>query len=330
MLVDTVELTMSHLDLGRMSEFALMTLFGNAHSHCLTKGTGGSIRNIVDGAGAPLYPGYYWTHLKVPPKRLLRDVLVWDTVGVGVDVQAFGGLLLTSSYALGTPAELEKGLGGEVMEALPSMRAGNTFYVDGVEGEPRPSAPKAGTVAELPRLKETPVALNRFREVRARASIDPTFDGTLATREPLPYQLVFGRDLQPEHGIMFARYVVISDTLERQFLSQEVWPPFSEPLLGCLSVIERETFYFANVRRAHLLRANLRCKLQKLLPGQVETSKDMVAAGLLTTLIEIYADHGALLLMAKAQKLLAVPRAEQAVLAHAEMLLARHAQGERS
>ncbi len=328
MLIDKVELTMNHIGLGELTELATMTLFGNTHSHDITRGTGGSISDIVDVSGAHLYPGYYWTHLRVPPNRLLGDFKVWDTINVGVDVRTFGGLLLNSTYVLGREGELQADSTQWNLDALPSMRAANTFYVDGIEGEPKPSAPKAGTVAELPKQKETPASLSLFRQVRDRANIDPHFDGKLTTSQPLQYQLILGRDLQPGHGIVFSRYVEISDVLERELLSQHVWPPFSEALLGYLSVIERETYYFSNVRRPHLLRANIRAKLSKPTSAQQATKKDVVAAGVLTSVIEMYSDHGALLVMAKAQKLIAIPRDQQALLAQADMLLARHGQNE--
>ena len=46
--VGTVELTMSHVGLGTLTESALMVLFGNAHAHRLVAGTGRRPDALVD------------------------------------------------------------------------------------------------------------------------------------------------------------------------------------------------------------------------------------------------------------------------------------------
>ena len=326
MLVDEVELTLSHVDLGHLDEQAAMILFANAHSHCLTAGTGHTLRDVTDAQGATLYGGYYWTHLTVPPGRRLEQHRVWDRVAVGVDVRVSGSLLLSSSYVLGRPGEVDPADPARWdHDGLPSLRAGNTFFVDGIEGERRPSAPRPGALAALPKHEGIPASLDRFREQRARASIDPAFDGPLRSARPIAYPTVAGRDLRPGHAIMFARYIQIADTVERAFLTGELWPPLPRALADCLSVLERETFYFANARGEPCLRGTVRGRLSRCAPDLHGPDRDVVSGGLWTAISEIYDEDNVLLVTSRVRKLLAVPRAEQRLVTQAERIMATHA-----
>src|SRR5678815_2185396 len=46
-----------------LTEYAALTLFADAQAHALAAATGRTLREVVDVAGAQLYPGYFWTHL---------------------------------------------------------------------------------------------------------------------------------------------------------------------------------------------------------------------------------------------------------------------------
>jgi hypothetical protein len=73
MLIENIELSMSHVGLGALNEYALMVLFGNAHSHSLVQGVGITPDRIKDNQGLLLYPAYFMTHLKIPADSLISS-----------------------------------------------------------------------------------------------------------------------------------------------------------------------------------------------------------------------------------------------------------------
>jgi probable biosynthetic protein (TIGR04098 family) len=322
-LIDRVELGLSHVDLGRLGETALLALFGTAQAHRLTVDTGHSLRDISDANGALLYPGYYWTHLRVPPSRLLGQFRVWDTVAVGVDVARFGAML-SSSYVLGRPDELDVAMTVDALSHLPSMRAGSMFFVDDGDANPRPGTPKRGAIAAIPDLSTAPPELRRFREVRDLPSIDPAFHGALGTPGPISYQLRAGHQIHGEQSVMFARYVGVADAIERELLVRHLWPPFPAVLIDCLEVLERETCYFANVRGERTVRAGIRARLAPCPPDFQLADHELAASGILTSVVEIYDDTNILLATSKASKVLAVPKAQQRLVLLAARALASH------
>jgi probable biosynthetic protein (TIGR04098 family) len=328
MLIERVELTLSHVDLGALTERAAMTLFGVAQAHRLTEGTGHTLRDVTDAAGAPLYPGYYWTHLVVPPSRLLARHRVWDTVAVGVETHSFGSSLLTSHCVLGARDEIGDAPSPDLLGALPAMRSGSMWYVDGSDGDPRPAAPKKGSVANLPPLTSMPPSLQRFRQVRDRPAIDPSFTATLTTPQPIAYALGEGRELNGDHGVMFARYIGIADAVERELLCRHAWPPIPVALVDCLAVLERETFYFANVRGERPLRAAVRARVDRCAPDLHGDDRELVSAATLTSTVELYDDGNVLLVSSKAKKLFAVPTVQTRLTNLAARLVAAHAPSE--
>ena len=120
--------------LGSLNEYALMVLFGNAHSHRLVAGTGAKPDGMVDQRGNVLYPAYFMTTLKVPTCNLLRSFKLWEQVDVGVEIHRFGDTLLESRYALGRDGALDP-RGADWSEALwPTMSGNNLIVVDTIEG----------------------------------------------------------------------------------------------------------------------------------------------------------------------------------------------------
>lgn len=320
MLIDRVELTLGLVDLGPLDEFALMTLFGTAHAHCLTRGTGHTLRDVVDASGTVLYGGYYWTHLRVPPARRLELHQVWDHVDVGVDVAMFGSLVLASTYALGRPGELDPDDPARWdLAGLPSMRASNTFYPDAVAGEFRSAAPRPGALAPLPKLKAPPAALARFRDLRDHG-FTPALDGARRA-DGLTYPLIGGRDLRPDHGVMFARWVRIADAMERTYLAAQA-PGLPRALIDRLSLVERETCYLANRRGEATLVGALVARWTTL-PDHDPTSAT-VAVAELTCDVEIR-DDAHVLVRARVRKQLVIPRADSSMVGDARAIIAAHA-----
>jgi probable biosynthetic protein (TIGR04098 family) len=326
MLTETIELTMSHVSLGRLNEFALMTLFGNAHSRRLTLDTRILPREIADAAGNLLYPSYYLTHLRVPADRLLRRFQVWDKLSVGVDVHTFGGILLESKYAAGAVGEVPQQVDTWQSSGLASMHAGNAIVIDGKPGEPQPAVPKPGMIATLPKLREAPKLLERFRGIVAQGVVDPTFVGPLKHQSPIAYSLEHGRDLAQGHGVMFANFVLIMDHAERVLLSELIWPRFSKPLVDCLATLERETCYVGNVRGEQTLQIGIQAKLSPCPENFHGDSRDIVSGGLLEASLQVCdGATNSLLVTSKVKKLLAIPTDQQSLVTEAKRLVFQHA-----
>jgi probable biosynthetic protein (TIGR04098 family) len=324
-LVEQVELTLAHVDLGRLTEVAAMTLFGIAHAHRITAGTGNTIRGITDATGALLYPAYYWTHLRVPPDRLLGQHQVWDKIAIGVDAYRHGGTLLASSYVLARPGELDNHASVDELPQLPSLRAGSMFFSDS-DGDPKPGTPKRGLVADLESLTAPPPSLQRFRAVRDDASIDTAFFDTLGAPKTISYPLRVGHEIHGDHSVMFARYAGITDAIERELLIHHVWPPFPIALADCLEVLDRETCFFANVRGEQVVRAGIRARLEPCPPGLDVADPELVATAILHSVIEVYDEANVLLVTTKAKKLLVVPSAQQRLVAWAARAVVTHAE----
>jgi probable biosynthetic protein (TIGR04098 family) len=107
MQIENLYLTMSHVGLGDLNEYALMVLFGNAHSHRLTKGLSITPNEIAAMDGTTLYPAYFMTHLKVPLAFLISSYKLWQTVSVGDEVKHFGDTLLESNYILANQGDVD-------------------------------------------------------------------------------------------------------------------------------------------------------------------------------------------------------------------------------
>src|SRR5262245_24373524 len=147
MLLEPIELTINHIDLGNLNEFALTTLFGAAQAYHITAGRGLSIRDIVDRDGNVLYPGYYMTHLRVSPTRLVDSFEPWKPLSVGVEHRIFGGMIMDSTYVLGRQGELEQDSSKWALDRLPSMRGGTIFVLDNNDAVHQPKTPQADKIA---------------------------------------------------------------------------------------------------------------------------------------------------------------------------------------
>lgn len=324
-MIRTLQLTLSHVGLGDLRESALLEIFAGVQAEALTAGTGVPLDEMVDRDGRMLYPAYYHTHLRVPPDRPLEQHRLWREVAVGVDVRTFGRMLLDSTYVLGRPGEVEEDPARWEGSGLPVMRGANMFVVDGLEGEPQVSVPKAGCVAALPGLTAPPPSMDRFRRARTEGSLAPHFQGNLASSEPVRYRVARGRDAAPGRNMPFSRFTDIMEHAEWALLAERVAPAFPLPLLDSRRLLERETFYFDNCRGGEVVETRLRARLARCRPDLHGTATDVVSAGLLTTVLEL-TQHGtnALLAVSRARKLFLVPTARQSVLRDAERLLFQH------
>lgn len=316
MLIRESELGLGLIGLGRMTEFAAMTVWADAQACALTAGTGGTLRDVVDTSGARLYPGYFWTHVAVPPNRMFERHQVWDRIAVGVDVRVLGPIL-DSTYVLGTPAELA--MPAAERPVLPAMRGAAMFFVEGRAGEPQPASPKKGTVAELQKLEKAPAALAAFKDVRLRGVVDVEFTGRIRLAAPIEYPIVAGRDAAVGHSLVFAQFVRLFDAAECALLS-ELRPPAPAELIEQLAVLDREVFYFDNCGPGSVAVIDATATIERCAPDLIGTPDQISAAIVKLALTAHERNSGRMLAVSSVRKLLVVPRTRPAMLHAAERL----------
>jgi probable biosynthetic protein (TIGR04098 family) len=326
LLIETTELTLSHVGSGALDEVALMTLFASAHCHRITEGTGLSVRDITDASGAALHPSCYWTHLVVPADAPIERHRVWDRVDVGVEVRGFGRMILDASYVLAADGELtggaERGEAGDPL-ALPRMRSGLIFMVAGTH-DPRPSAPRQGSLGHVDQVDGAPESLERFRRVQASGvraiEAEP---GPLRTAPALRHVVRAQRDSARGRPILFTVFTSMMDQAETLLLSRRIDPAFSAELLEQRSLLERETFYLESCSAGDRIELHVWARLKP--PTAATPGDDHACAAELNAAFEMYSTRtGRLLLASRARKLLRVPRARASLLREAERLLTRH------
>ena len=166
MVTQDLELTMSHLGLGSLTEYAALVLFGDAHSHRLTQGLTNTPDQIEDSEGRRLYPAYFMTHLKVPPHCLLTNIKLWDRVQVGIDVHRFGETLMDSHYILTRGETVPDDVAHWANGAWPTMRANNLMVIDVSEegAAKRVAVPHGDSIAMLPKLRKPPEAILKAKK----------------------------------------------------------------------------------------------------------------------------------------------------------------------
>lgn len=323
MLIEEVELTLAHVDLGTLGEFSAMVLFGNALCHRMTQGTKlAGIREIQDAAGRSLYPANFMTHLRVPSKRLLDDFAVWDRIAVGAEIHSFGRMILDSVLVLARPGTISPGNIRQYVDSCPSLHVGSLFIVDGRRDDPDTSVPRQGHLAELPTLTELPPTVARFNEVQKKGGRLKEFDGNLKPREPIYYPLIADRDVALGHAVMFATFIRILDIAERQLLSDHLFPGFHETLIHRRAVLERETFYLGNCFAGDRLRIDVKGKVLPCPPAIQVSSMDMDPVAILEFVYEIYEEkRNALIVVSHVKKLVIVPRAMRTARREAERFL---------
>ncbi len=309
MIIEKFELTMSQLGLGALTEYALMVMFGNAHSHCLTLGRDNNPSQIVDAHGLTLYPAYFMTHLTVPASRPLASFALWDRVAVGVDVQRFGDTLLESSYALGREDELAESAESWDPASTPMMRGANLIVVDVAEesASRRVSAPKPDCIADLPKVKKPPHGLLNARKVRANG-FGAIPNPRLAAEAPFLYDVALNRDAAPNHAMIFAKFVEVMDYAETALLTRSLQPGFQLELLGHLHVLEREIYYYGNAFAGETLAIHVKGDARPCAADHHGESMAWVSTALFDFEIGVYrARNNALLALARVRKLLALP-----------------------
>ncbi|MBI5509933.1 MAG: hypothetical protein HY903_14350 [Deltaproteobacteria bacterium] len=324
MLKETVELTLSHVDLGTLGEQAAMTLVGNTFVHRLLEGKGHTLSEVKDANGHVAYPGFFMTHLSVPPAHLLEKHRVWEKVGVGIEVTSFGGMIVESTFVLGAPNEIPEEIDQLEEGTLPMVRAANMFVLEDSRGnEPQPSVPKRDCIADLPKRTTPPAAVARFGQVQIQGRVDPDFRPTMSARAPVRYPIVEGRDSAAGHALLFSSFVRIMDHALRTLLCEQAPTPVPVELVLCLAALERETWYLNNTYGDQVVLAKVGAKLEPCPRDLLAKDSGKVAAGILSCCTELYEEStNKLLIASKARQVFAVPATRKTLQKDVERLLA--------
>lgn len=317
MLTYSDQLTMSHVGLGNLNEYALLIAFGNAHSKALVHGLDINADQIVDAKGRQLYPAYFMTHLTVPPHLLLNSHTLWDDLEVGVGVRRFGDTLLDSTYMIcqeGDEASREQEIAGMAGERV-TMTANSLFVVDASvdnSTERQIAIPKPDCLAPLEKMAKPPAAIKRAREVRMAGLGEGETMEQLASCAPFTYELLPGRDTHANHAMIFAKFSEIMNVAEYDLLTRQLIPGLSHRLYDCLRLLEREVYYYGNCFGGERLQVFLKGKLEPCAPDFHGKNLRLISGGILTLTIEIYQEKdNTLLSMAKVKKLVAIPTQAQ-------------------
>lgn len=311
MLIENIELNLSHLGLGNLNEYALMVLFGNACGHQLTLDRDCGFTQMEDHQGRLIHPAYYHTHVRVPAHTPLSSFKLWDRVSLGVEVERFGHSLLESHYVLGKEGTIARDREQWKPTDFPTMHGNNLMVIEGSEtsgGSATIAVPQKKCIADLPQSVIPPAAIQKASDVRSRGFGMDDFSGYLKNEEPILYQVHHHRDAAPGQSMLFAKFCEIMDEAEFQFLSNHLRPGFQSEVLTQLNLLEREIFYYANCFAGETLEIYLKGDLQECASNFHGYSKHFQSLATLTWQIEIYQQkNNALLAMANVRKLLTLP-----------------------
>jgi probable biosynthetic protein (TIGR04098 family) len=326
--VGTVELTMSHVGLGSLTESALMVLFGNAHSHRLVAGTGRKPDGLVDHRGNYLYPAYFATSLRIPLGNLLSSYKLWEHVDIGIDVRRFGETLLESTCVLGREGCIGSELPDWHAPPSPMMTGCNLMVVDAVDGaglaNRQVAVPRRECLAPLAKLRSVPAAVARSKLIRSQGFRLEPAGIALRTEEPVRYKVRPGADAAPGHAMVFAKFSDIMDVAEREFLARHARFALPAHALDHLSVLERDTYYYGNCLGGESLNIRMSGFIRPLDWTKFDESSNCILAAELNLAFEIgKAIDGSLLAMACVKKLLVLPAKGQDVARDVARILSR-------
>lgn len=321
-MIETIDLTPSHVGLGDLNEFALLTLVANTHYRVLTRGTGVTPREIADTSGEALYPSVFALHLRAPIERPIEAHALWEKLGVGADVRAFGRSFLDVRGVVGRAGEVHDAPETWDRAPLPSVRWAGAWTLKGEVAMPAPTF-----IEDVPRAAAPPELLTRFRAVQARGVVAEAA-GPAAPSAPVLYSVEAGRDVARGRQMMFAQFVVVMDHAERVFLTERAWPAFPRELVECRTTLERRIFYFGNCRADDVIETVVEARLEKIAPPSDEGLP--FAPGAVVTLTMALTDGRSrrLVALCEAKKLLAIPKTQIGLVREAARMLAHH--GERT
>lgn len=311
MISCNTELTMSHVGLGTLNEYALLVAFGNAHSKALVAGLSITASEIVDNDNRLLYPAYFMTRITVPPDLLLHGYGLWDRLDVGVEVKRFGDTLLDSKYIVMQENDESEPAINDLLPQRVSMQANSLFVVDASVAKTtdrQVAIPRPGCLASMDKLAKPPEAIRRAREVRNHGFAEEEGMSQFRNTCPIAYDLIPGRDSHAGHAMIFAKFSEIMDFAEFTLLTKLSKPGIPLGLYDCIHLLERETYYYGNCFGGEQLNIFVKGKFSGCAPDFHGKNLRMVSAGIFTFVVEIYqAKNNMLLSIAKVKKLIALP-----------------------
>jgi len=327
MLIENIDLTMSHVGLGELNEYALMVLFGNAHSHHLVLDLTINPSQIESDDGAKLYPAYFMTRLKVPLINLLPNFKLWQTVSIAVDVQRFGDTLLESNYIIGQQGSFKKEVETWNKNEFPTMEGNNLIVkeeMNGQTGKRQISNPNPSKISELVKTRRAPSGLTQSRKIRKQGFDDFVLSPQFQNLQPIIYQVKPFRDALAGHAMIFAKYSEIMDVIEYDFLSQQLFPAIPDALLSTLNIIERDIYYYGNCYAGEELAINL-CGEIEFADDDLAEELSFIAAGYLLINFEIYQKRTrALVAISRVKKVFAVEMKDQEIIADLRRIVGKH------
>jgi probable biosynthetic protein (TIGR04098 family) len=316
-MIETFDLTPSHVGLGDLNEFALLTLVANTHYRILTQATDATPRTILDNAGEALYPSVFALHLRAPIERPIEAHALWEKLSVGADVRCFGRSFLDVRGVLGRAGEVPEAPETWTSAPLPSVSWAGAWTLKGEVAMPAPTF-----VANVPRAAAPPALLALFRAVQSRGTIVEAARPSVPSA-PILYPVVAGRDVARGRQMMFSQFVVVMDHAERVFLTERVWPAVPCELVECRTTLERRIFYFGNCRADDDVETVVEACIERIAPP----SEDLpFVPGAVITLSMTLTERRSrrLVALCETRKLLAIPRAQVGLIREAERMLARH------
>lgn len=315
MLNYDLNLTLSHLGIGNLSEVGLLNIFAEAQLADITQGTGTNLWTLKTADGRALYPAWYAFELQVSPDYLLSSFKLSDKIRVTSNVQSYGGMLLDSRFTISHGDTVK-----QQSSNLPTLTGGNLFIVKGGVGEPEIGIPEQGSLAVMPLLSNEPPDLNLFRQAR-RLGISPNANDYIWSGRLSTY-LGSGLRIAPGTNLMFSNYIDILDSAEFRFISQQLHPAIPLPIAANVETIYRRVFYFGNCTLGDRLSIWICVSIKRIDPNFHGTRKDIVSVGLMESTAEIY-DHKSkeMLVCAKTTKLLAVPSTRPSLIRDMERVI---------
>lgn len=310
MLVDSVQLDLANLGLGCLDEVTTLNLFANAQARAITAGTGGSLRDITDDAGTPLYPAFFRTRLRIPVHYALSQHRVWDRVSVGMSVRRYGKMMLDSMGMLVAEPALLGASPSEWNTADHPTFEGNALYVvDSTDKHHAVAIPKPASVADLERLDHNPPAAERLRVIRAGGELEHLESASLRAPAPAGFSVTCPRDVARGRAMMFSRFSLFIETAERDLLTRHAWPPLPVDALALVRLHEREVYYLGNATEGGRLLVEAIGKLFAPDSDDAEKARPAVAMARLTFTTRVYLEQtGDLLAVSRSSKGLFVPR----------------------
>jgi probable biosynthetic protein (TIGR04098 family) len=317
-VIETFCLTPSHVGLGDLNEFALLTLIADTHYRILTKGTDATPRTILDKGGEALYPSVFALHVRAPMERPIEAHALWEKLTVGADVRCFGRSFLDVRGVLGRAGEVKDAPETWTSAPLPSVSWAGAWTLKGEVSMPAPLF-----VANVPSAAAPPALLALFRAVQSRGTIADASE-PLAPSAPILYAVVPGRDVARGRQLMFSQFVVVMDHAERVFLTERIWPAFPCELVECRTTLERRVFYFGNCRADDIVETVVEARLERSAPPSCEDLSFVPGAIVTLTMTLTEKRTRRLVALCETRKLLAIPSGQVGLLREVERMLARH------